>query len=242
MDTSHRRRTRRGASTPIALLAMLLSTIALAACGGDEGDVRELAEQLVESDPAVCDNVTGDFLEAIGSTKERCRKSAEGADDDDKDGEVKEVKVEGDSASAVVDQEGRSTVKFVKRDGEWLLNGLEVQQAPAPKQSDEIHARAAAQALLIVVEKEQGGVICTLLDEDYARELTGAEKFDFARCKKDFEQGGFGELPGTLRGAEVKSVAVKGGGETATVTLSNGTVLSLKRDGERYRVAGVGTR
>ena len=241
MDIPHGRRTRRGASTRIALLAMLLPAVVLGACGGDEGSVRELAEQLAENDPAVCDKVTGDFLEAIGSTKERCRKSAEG-EDDDKQGEVKEVKVKGDSASAVVDEEGRSTVKFVKRDGEWLLNGIEVQQAPAPKQSDEIHARAAAQALLIVVEKEQGDVICTLLDEDYARELTGAEKFVFARCKKDFEQGGFGELPGTLRGAKVKSVAVKGGGETATATLSNGTVIALKRDGERYRVAGVGTR
>ena len=122
-------RARRARRLLISLTAAFLCGLALAACGSDgdsgasdEDQVREVAEQLTGNDPAACSKLTKDFLKEIGG-KEECEKSAEV--EEDKTPVVEDVKVDGDTATAVVIDEDRSTLKFVKEGDEWLASGVE---------------------------------------------------------------------------------------------------------------------
>lgn len=117
-----------------AALALATAALALGACGGDdgggggdEGEVREVVTQLINSDEAACDNVTDDFLESVDATEEECRESA-GGDAPDPMPEIGEITVDGEEATAIVTDEDRSTVELVKRDGEWLVDRLDVEE------------------------------------------------------------------------------------------------------------------
>ena len=140
MDTSLAR-ARPARRLLISLTTAILCGLALAACGSDsdsgapdEDQVREVAEQLSGNDPAACSKLTEDFLEQIGG-KEECEKSAE-VEDEEKP-VVEDVKVDGDTATAVVIDEDRSTLKFVKEGDEWLASGIEVEEGAGKAGSDE---------------------------------------------------------------------------------------------------------
>ena len=242
----------------IALVAALLCGLALAACGSDDSDsgssdedqVREVAEQLSSNDPAACGKLTEDFLKQLGS-KEECEKSAEEPDEGPQP-EVGEVKVDGETATAVVVDEDRSTLKFVKQDGEWLVDGVEVEEgagaesgsgtsgatetdaADSSAGGDEVEARAAVDAFLIGVEDEDPQVLCGLFSEKYAKELTGASEFGIAECVEQLRGSGFGELKKSLKGIEVTKTTVAEGGRAATVKLSNGNAVKLAYQDGRF--------
>lgn len=101
--------------------------------------------------------LTEDFFKLQLGSKEECEKQAE------KEGggvqaKVENVKVAGDRATALVLDENRSTLSFVKEDGEWLASVVQLGQGgdeagPAavpddPATGDEAEARAAANSLL----------------------------------------------------------------------------------------------
>ena len=263
MDTSSPR-ARRAGHPLIALVAALLCGLALAACGSDsdsggggsdEDQVREVAEQLSSNDPAACSKLTEDFLKQLG-TKEECEKSAEEDDDDGPDPTVEDVKVDGDTATAVVVDEDRSTLKFVKQDDEWLVDGVEVERGAGksdtteeettPEETEtaaspdqiEIDARAAADALLLGVRDADEAVVCGLLDESYAQKLTGASA-GVAACVEALKTQNFNEVQKALKGVESDEVTVSNGGKIATVKLTNnGGTIALERDGGRYVITG----
>lgn len=113
----------------ISLAMAFLCGLALAACGSDgesgasdEDQVREIAEQLSGADPAACSKLTEDFLKEVGG-KEECEESAEV--EEEKKPVVEDVKVDGDTATAVVVDEDRTTLNFVKEGDEWLASGVE---------------------------------------------------------------------------------------------------------------------
>lgn len=121
--------------TPIAL-TRVTAALALGACGGgdgggggggDEGEVREVVTQLINGDEAACDSVTDDFLESVDATVEECRESA-GGDPPDPMPEIGEITVDGNEATAIVTDQDRSTVELVERDGEWLVDRLDVEE------------------------------------------------------------------------------------------------------------------
>lgn len=255
-------RVRRAGYPLMALLAALLCGLALVACGSDSDDggsdedqVREVAEQLVSNDPDACSKFTKEFEEKVG-TQEECEKAAEDDDDEGPDPTVEDVKVDGDTATAVVVDEDRSTLKFVKEDDEWLVDDVEVEEGAgtsttsdeettpeetetteSPSQ-DEVDARAAADALLLGVRDADANVVCGLLDESYAQKLTGADA-GIATCVEALKKQDFKDVQKALEGVESDEVTVTDGGATATVTLTNnGGTISLKRDGGRYVITG----
>lgn len=254
MDMHHsggRRRT----GNLTALVGTTVCVLALAACGGGgsgEDQVRELAEQLANSDAAACDNFTKDFLEEQELTIKECEESAEQTDEG-AEATVEEVSVEGDTATAVVLDEDRSTLKFVKQDDEWLLNGADVEEGAgksgsaeqtAPEETEtapdtpagggEVEARAAVDALLMGVQDEDPQVLCGLLSESYAKELTGAREFGIAECVERLQGSSFGKIQKALKGVEVTGTKVTADGRSATVKLFNGDTVGLKYQEGRF--------
>lgn len=130
--------------------------------------------------------LTEDFLKAAarqqGGVREAGREGGRG-----RTGQGRERKVAGDRATALVLDENRSTLSFVKEDGEWLASGVQLEQGgdeagPAavpddPATGDEAEARAAANALLVGVEGDDPAVLCATFSERYANQLTGAKEF-----------------------------------------------------------------
>ena len=134
---------RRAKKTLSTLVTALAYSIALAACGGgdaggasDEDQVREIAEQLIGNDPAVCGKITENLMKQLG-TKEECEKSAGDVDDEGARPSIEEVGVDGETATAVIVDEDRSTIKFVKQDGEWLADGVDVEEGAGKAGSGE---------------------------------------------------------------------------------------------------------
>ena len=110
------------------LFPVLLSAFALGlvACGGnsDEDDVKSIANQVANSDEKVCDKVTGEFLKAVGGSKEKCRQSAK-QDTGSNKPKVGDVKIDGDKGTAVLsDGKTKATLQFTKDGGDWKLSGV----------------------------------------------------------------------------------------------------------------------
>jgi len=124
---------RRAGQTTFALAAALLCGLALAACESDNGSrasdedqVRELARQLAANDPAACDKLTEDFLKRQFGTREQCEATAEEYGDAEKP-TVEDVGVDGDTGTAALVDENRTTLEFVREDGEWLAAGVAIE-------------------------------------------------------------------------------------------------------------------
>lgn len=116
--------------TRMALL-LAVPTLALGACGGDsdEDKIKDIINDGSENAVSICENATDKLIkEQLGGTRESCEKQAEEAEKGDKDGDVKDLKVEvdGDKASAnFTDNDGDANkVSFVKEDGDWKIDKI----------------------------------------------------------------------------------------------------------------------
>jgi len=108
-------------------------------------------------------------------------------------------------------------------------------------EEDEVNARAAVDALLLGVGDADADVICGLLSEDYANELTGETELGIAKCVENLEMADLSDVQSQLEGIEVDETEVDAGGDTATVTLTNGEEVDLMKDPEdesRYVITG----
>lgn len=109
------------ATVPVALTALALG---LAACGGGKSDsdqVKEVATQIANANPAVCDNVTPAFLKNLGGTKKQCEKSAKSSKS--KHAKVGTVKVNGKKATAQLAEGGaKVTLQLVKDGSKWKVD------------------------------------------------------------------------------------------------------------------------
>jgi hypothetical protein len=246
-----------------AVAAMAVLALAAAGCGGDDGgsgggsdedQVREIAQQLIDSDAAVCEKATDNFLDGVGGSKEECEEASK--DGEGVDAEVKSVEIDGNEATASIDGERTGTIAFVMEDGDWKIDSLDdIERASEEKteteaeteaettagsseDKGEVTARAAADAFLSAVKSGDEAVICGLLDEEYAKQLTGASEFGVAECVEDLEGRSFGNV-----GASVKTTSVKlsGDEETGSVSLSNGKSIAVKWDGSRYVITRLGS-
>jgi len=254
-------RARRARRLLISLTTAFLCGLALAACGSDgdsgasnEDQVREVAEQLTGNDPAACSKLTKDFLKELGG-KEECEKSAEV--EEDKKPVVEDVKVDGDTATAVVIDEDRSTLKFVKEGDEWLASGVEAvekgagkagsdeaesspeEPEPTPDASgggDETDARAAVEAFLMGAQDKDSAVLCGLFSERLAKQLTGAKEFGIAECLSAFKAKPslLDKLAKGLAGVTVKDIVILRKGKLAGVIISNGAQIKLKYQDGRF--------
>ena len=110
----------------IAALALSGLALGLVACGGDsdEDQVKEVVNQLANTDEKVCDNATEKFLKAVGGTKEQCRKSARDDDGSTKP-KVGKITVNGDKATAVLSADGsKATFVLIKDGDDWKLDSV----------------------------------------------------------------------------------------------------------------------
>lgn len=123
-----------------SLLALALCVpLALAACGGDDGDsgsstsagnsdetqVRAVVTLLSEADPAVCEKFTDKFLKENFGKQADCVKATEGASEDD-EVTIEKVEVDGDKATVTVkDEKGETrSAELVKQDNGWVISDL----------------------------------------------------------------------------------------------------------------------
>lgn len=254
MHTHPGRGRRRTDSKLKAIVAAIACGLALTACGGgggasDEDQVRELVEQISSNDPAACDNFTKDFLEERDVTTKDCEEAANEEDSGVKP-TVEEVSVDGETATAVVLDEDRSTLKLVKQDDEWLVDSIDVEEgagksgssgeegepeeAEAPAGGGEVEAQAAVDAFLIGVRDEDPQVLCGLLSERYAKKLTGVREFGIAECVEELQGSSFARLQKVLKGVEPTDTTVAADGRSATVKLSNGNTVRLKYQDGRF--------
>ena len=243
-----------------ALAAAACLTLGLAACGGDDDgggsdvdQVRELAQQVLDNDSAVCDSATDKFIDRVGGSKEDCEKTSE--EGEKVDSEVKGVEIDGDKASATIEGDRDATINFVKEDGDWKVDTIEqstasdddteteteaettTSESTASSAEREPLARAAGDAYLAAVKENDEAVICGLLDEEYAKELTGASEYGIAECVDELKGKDF-NVTGSVKTDEVN---LDDDLETGEVTLTNGKSISVKWDGERYVITQLNT-
>lgn len=119
------------------LALMLVSALALAACGSSESEEDKITSAIENaatgSDPAVCtEDQTAAFLEQTSGSEgkqavEECEEEAE-AGENAESVEVSEVEIEGEGATATVAITGSTldgqtlVVGLAKEEGDWKLN------------------------------------------------------------------------------------------------------------------------
>ena len=108
-------------------------------------------------------------------------------------------------------------------------------------EEDEVNAQAAADALLLGLRDDDPNIVCGLLSEDYANQLTGQKKFGIAKCVEALRKADLSSARSKVKGVEVRETVLKDGGGAATVTFSNGETLNLIKDPKdegRYVITG----
>jgi hypothetical protein len=231
----------------LAFTALLTATLGVAACGSEKSDtdqVRGTAQQLLDSDKAVCGKLTEKFSKAtFGGSKEKCEKSAEKGDDSPK-AKITKVAIKGDAATVIVkDKDGDNQVRLVK-DGDWKIDQL----VAAGGQTEEAQARAAVDAFLGAIRSNDAQTFCGLLSDRFARTVTGKAQFAIAKCVTQVKKSGLGSLEAKVGKASVRSVvptttkdkktrAVTGRG--AIISLSTGDVISVRKQGNRYVIENI---
>lgn len=127
----------------VALLATCAFAVPVAGCGGgDKGDIQSVVDDfssaLLDTDgEKACDLLTDNAVKGLTGSDDRdgCVKAIDGAakptDDDRKqleDPEVTDLKVDGNTATAVIKTEGDddpSRTRFKKEGGDWKIDGEE---------------------------------------------------------------------------------------------------------------------
>lgn len=119
----------------VLALAALGASLAVAACGSggsDQDKIRKVAENLANSAPAVCSQMSDTFLKRQFKDKANCEKQARGSNERNAF-KVKTIKITGSKATAAVDARGgrKGVLAFVKQGGDWKLDDIK-QTASAP--------------------------------------------------------------------------------------------------------------
>lgn len=110
-------------------------------------------------------------------------------------------------------------------------------KAPDPSAGgDEIDARAAVEALFLGVKGKDPRVLCGIFTERFAQEVTGAEELGVVQCLEQADDQLLGELRTTLDGVSIERTTVETGGRSASVELSNGNVVELEYEGNRFLI------
>ena len=105
----------------------------------------------------------------------------------------------------------------------------------------EVTARAAGDAFLAGVRDADEAVICGLLDEEYAQQLTRSKEFGVAECVRELKGETFSQIQSQLKDVKVQSVTLTNGGDTGIITLSNDKTIAVKWDGSRYVITRLGS-
>ena len=138
----------------LALAGAVLASLALAACGGggdDDSQVKDRVNGLYDAladkkaDKA-CESLSDDAKDQLTKGSQALSKGKKQSCEDVmglvfafagkqiekvRDVKVTNVKVDGDKATATVEQgKTKNTVPLVKEDGEWLISSLSTGQAP----------------------------------------------------------------------------------------------------------------
>ena len=104
-------------------VALLVVPLAFAACGGDsdEDQIKAIVADGSKDPKSICDHASKALLEQLEG-KEGCEKLAAQEKPDDKEADVKSVKIDGDKATAdIVGDNGPQKIQFVKEDGDWKV-------------------------------------------------------------------------------------------------------------------------
>ena len=112
------------------------------------------------------------------------------------------------------------------------LSDTETDTDSGSSEEDEVNAQAAVDALLLGIRQDDPNIVCGLLSEEYANQLTGQQEFGIAKCVENLRKADLGSVKAQLKGIEVRETEVDPGGDTATVTLTNGETVELKKDPE----------
>ncbi len=226
----------------LALAALLLLALAalLGACGGggdsDEDKVRDVVENVASNDPAVCKQLTDDFLSReFGGDEKKCEKQAEEAEDE-QNLEIQEVEVDGDKATVQATADGdKGTATLVKEDGDWKLDTL--RQDEARRSPDETAAQGAVDAFLIAVRGEDANVFCGLMTERFARSLFDTKRFGIAECVNKLKRNfNWSVLQRRFRGKKVNRVEASGNTGLVTLTGAGAIEFGLRKRGGRWQI------
>ncbi len=110
-------------------------------------------------------------------------------------------------------------------------------KAPDPSAGgDEIDARAAIEAFFLGVKGKDPRVLCGIFTERFAREVTGAEELGVVGCLEQADDELLVELRTTVEGVSIEQTTVETGGRSARVELSNGNVVELEYEGNRFLI------
>lgn len=87
----------------------------------DEDQITSIVNEIGEDPLAICEHLAADLTRLFGD-KAGCIRAGEESGERAGDVEMRDLKVDGDSASVnVIDERGTQLVRFVKEDGEWKI-------------------------------------------------------------------------------------------------------------------------
>lgn len=238
-----------------SLLTALMLAFALASCGeSDDDEVRALIGLLIKTDPAVCDSMTTKFVHQLWRGPEDCKTSVR-ENELLKKARIGKVAVDGDKATVTVistlNPQSRGQYALVKRDGAWTISGLgspagseanKTPPKPKPKIQKGLDAGETVEAYYQAIKDGDGAALCGLISRGYAIQLRGGEKTDdpISDCVDGLKGYDWSKTQKGARG--VKVVRVSSSVDKATVTLSQGKRVLLKKPDGRWLIDDMRSR
>lgn len=235
------------------LARIVLPLLALAACGEtDEDEIRSVAKLWAETDPAVCDRLSRDFMNGfLGGGLKDCRKIAA------RDKKVHKIAFENvsinDDKSTVIAHFGGGapppSIKagFIKQGDDWKMDSFryvsfgrarDTKTPPRfePKIREGLGARATVDAYYQAIDDEDPAALCGLLSRRHAIRVLGGDKraTPITDCVEELQTYDWSKT--RKKGTGVRAVGVIRSGERATVTVSSGKRALLTKDKGRWVV------
>jgi hypothetical protein len=232
-----------------SLLGLLVGAVALAACGeNDEDKVRSIAAAFVlEGDPSACDRMTTEFAARIWGGVDACKTSL-GGTEPNKNARIRTVLVDGDTATATAAGSGgfHTRYKFVKSEGEWMLDSHEsLRRAPKPPQpriQKGLDGRETVEAYYRAIMDRDGAALCGLLSRGYALDVLGLKKADNPRSECVAALTDYDWSTSQDQARDVSVADVNMSGRKGAVTLSNGKRALLRQDAGRWVIEDIKDR
>lgn len=230
------------------LARIVLPLLALAACGEtDEEKIRSVAELWAETDPAVCDSLSRDFIDGLFRAGLKDCREVTAKDKDIHKIAFKNVSINGDKSTVTADYAGIPVkAGFIKQGDDWKMDSFRFvakNETKAPPQSrvepkirEGLGARATVDAYYQAVDDEDPAALCGLLSRRHAIRVLGGDKraTPIADCVEELQAYDWSKT--RKKGAGVKAVEVIRSGERATVTVSSGKRALLTKDKGRWVV------